>query len=860
MALRITRCLPRSRRSRWLLGIVAGLLMFWLLAPRLAAPYVQRKLQAMIASKADGELRIGRLTYLPPFGVSVSDARLVAHDQARGGQELEVFKVAKLELRLSKLPFRKGPLVIERVEIRDPELHLVFTDEGLLGKVTFERPRESPPPPPPPPTEPQPVPPKTKLSDMFELRHLELSGGKVVVEDRRRAGSVPMVWSDLNLNTDTSQTSKSGYRFDLKGDHTGVASLNAAGSFDLDEPRLTAEQFTLKVATDPTQSTSGLPANVQGVLRQYQVAGKVSIGGHADVKLGDWNGATFDVRAEVSDATAKIAKPNGALEQLVAVIRCRSIQPDKSARPIGAELIVEKFDARGGSSRVALNGPPVLTFDRSKDRWSVKGLDGSVDFGDGRTPTPLQLAGRIDFKADGNGPISKPSTQTRFEAAAYHATIRPAAFRVRPPKWPAALEDIGGPGTNIDVHPGIIVVKNLYGRYGKDEIFLRGARMPLPARLGDLKNSIAVEEIAGRVNFARPNVPYPGKFGEVIASLQPAGLFEIGGGSFWRISRVPPADDGTPPAKPRKSDWYFGVSSDGGSISFAKAGNLTLENVRGDATVSPMLIDVTRLDCVLLGGTGTATGKILPKKPFTIENGRVAIRDLDLAQLARTLRPDKPSERLVGRGFLNVVFNGSTLKEAQLNPDVALTGGGEFEVVQGDFWTLPVLGDIAAAAGKDRQKGGASSRSSDSLGTASEAAGTFHFERGNIVFDNAAVSSPALGLIGSGTVGFAEDKSLNLRIVAAPLGDWRERIRATKIPIFSNVVGEVVGGVQRLLNTATSTLLYEFRVSGTMKEPKVDTVPAPVLTEPAALLFGRMLDDQHKRPLIDAVRTPPAKK
>jgi hypothetical protein len=855
MASRIGRFLPRSRRGKWLLGILAGVLLLVLLTPRLAAPYEQRKLQAMIASKVDAELRMGSLSYLPPFGVSIRDARLIAHDRTKGGQELEVLKIARLELRLARIPFGTGPLVIKQVEIRDPELHLVFTDEGLLGKVTFARPRESPPP--PPPTEPQPTTPQTKLSDMFELRHLELSGGKVIVEDRRRSDSVPMVWSDLSLNTETSQTSKSGYRFELKGDHTGVASLTANGSFDLDEPRLTAEQFSLNVATDPTQPTSGLPANVQDVLRRFQVAGKVGISGHADVPIGDWHGVTFDVRAEVSEASAKLAKPNGALEHLVSVIHCRSIQPDKAGRPTGVEFTVEKFDARGGPSRVALSGTPVLSFDRAKDQWSLKDLDGTIDFGDGRSPTPLQLAGRIDFKADGSGPISKRSTQTRFESAVYHATIRPNAFRVQPPKWALPLENVGTSSTEIEIHPGIVVVKNLSGRYGQDEMFVRRARMPLPARLGDLKNSVAVEEIAGRINFNRPGAPYPGKFGKVIASLQPAGLFEIGGGSFWRVNRVPPADDGTPPAKPRKSDWYFGISTDGGSIRFAKASNLTLENIHGDATVSPMLIDISRLECSILGGSATATGKILPKKPFTIENGRVAVRDLDLAQLAHKLRPDNPSERLVGRGFLNAAFAGSTLKEAQLKPDVALTGRGEFEVIQGDFWTLPVLGEIASAAGKDGRRGAASGPA-NSIGTVGEAAGTFHFDGGKVVLDNAAVSSPALGLIGSGTVGFAEDKSLDVRVVAAPLGDWRERIKQTKIPIIRDVVGEVVGGVQRLVNTATSTLLYEFRVSGTLKQPKVDTVPTPVLTEPAALLFGRMLDEKQKRPLIDALR-PPAK-
>src|SRR5438874_2043609 len=137
MALRIARFIPRSRRGRWLLGVLASLLALWLLIPGLAAPYVRGKLQAMISSKVDAELRVGSLAYLPPFGVRVRDARLIAHDRQNSGRELEVLKIARLDLRLAKLPFRKGPLVIQRVEVREPELHLVYTDEGLLGAVTF---------------------------------------------------------------------------------------------------------------------------------------------------------------------------------------------------------------------------------------------------------------------------------------------------------------------------------------------------------------------------------------------------------------------------------------------------------------------------------------------------------------------------------------------------------------------------------------------------------------------------------------------------------------------------------------------------------------------------------------------------
>jgi hypothetical protein len=42
------------------------------------------------------------------------------------------------------------------------------------------------------------------------------------------------------------------------------------------------------------------------------------------------------------------------------------------------------------------------------------------------------------------------------------------------------------------------------------------------------------------------------------------------------------------------------------------------------------------------------------------------------------------------------------------------------------------------------------------------------------------------------------------------------------------------------MNAATSTLLYEFRIGGTFDAPDVKAVPAPVLSDAGALLFGRM--------------------
>jgi len=104
---------------------------------------------------------------------------------------------------------------------------------------------------------------------------------------------------------------------------------------------------------------------------------------------------------------------------------------------------------------------------------------------------------------------------------------------------------------------------------------------------------------------------------------------------------------------------------------------------------------------------------------------------------------------------------------------------------------------------------------------------------------DAALSAPVLGVQGSGSVMF--DGRLNLRVVAAPLADWKDQMKRTRIPIVSDIAGEVLGGLQKMVNTATKTLLYEFRVTGSTREPKIETVPSPVLTEGVAKLFEKML-------------------
>jgi hypothetical protein len=857
MKRRLANILPRRRWQRWVLALVALLALAWLVVPRLAEPYVRGKLQAMVADKLDAELRMGGLTYLPPFGVRVREARIVARDRD-SGTPVEMLKLARLDLRLAKLPFGEGPLVIERIEVQQPEVHLILTEGGMIGT------HPAPPGGEPPANVPH-LPPGTKLSDMFELRHLAVWGGRVVLEDRRRPGSVPMVWSELSGSSDTTPTSRSAYAFRLTADHKDVAAMSATGSFDLDALHVKVDRAQLAIATAPDQPSSALPARLQQIIRDHRVKGKLGIEATADLPLQHMATATFDAKVDVSGVSAYFPRTESTLDDVTLVLRCKTAGPDaaQSAAPASTAPVVppvhvylERMNVASGPARFSVSPPeggaPMLVMDQAANRWTLNELTGSFDFGPANRSTTTRpsdhgglidqfdLAGELAFTARAAGPLEVAPGQEWLRAVDYEAVLRPTDLRLRPPKTPLPFEDVGG--GRIELRPGIVSVEGLSGSYGGDAILVRSARIPIPDDPAELKRSFAVEEIDGRITFNRPNRPYPGGFGKVVGRLRPAGPFDIGGGSFFRVTRVPPADDGTPPEKPRNSDWFFGVSSDAGSFLLTDK-LIPLDDIRGDATISPLLVDITRLECTTLGGRGTASGKIVPRRPYPVQQGRVALRDIDLAVLARTLDPDDPNDKLVGRGFLNFVFDGAfaTDREEDVTPADALRGRGEFEVIRGHFWTLPVLGRVAS----ETKRG-------DAL-TLGEAAGVFRVADRRVTFENAAVNSPALGLVGSGSIGF--DKSLDLQIVAAPLGDWRDNVKRSKIPIVSDVAGEVVGGIQKLLSAATRTLLYEFRVTGTAGDPDVKTVPAPVLSDPAALLFGRMLDDRQKdRRLIDSVR------
>ena len=885
MGWRPKQLLPRRRLHRVMLGVVLLLAVAWFAVPQAFVPMIRGKLQGMIAGHLDAKLHIGRLMYSPPFGVRARDVRLVsAGGSAPAGVEL--LKVGKLDLKLARLPFREGPLVIQNITVHEPEVHLIRTEDGKLigmhGVVRREAAQSQPAADAEDgrrdkfdvdaPDEAAAEAARAKLSDMFELRHFGVRGGRVVYEDRTRPGLPPVVWKDLDVGMETSQKSKGVYGYKLDAGNGELAKLKSAGSFDLDALVIELGNLKLEVQTRYTDEQSPLPAQVQRVLRDYKVEGRVTLDAAGRFPLRDREAGTYDAKIELHDASGYSPEWDATLDRLVVKMGVTNVTAPPAAPEGGSPAAGEQGQAgtrEAGPLRVrlegleAVSGDSVVRVDKAgllldvdDNTWAVADAAGRVDLGGDRDPLPkksrpvlagLGAQGLAEFTFAANGKLRPKQGEYFLMPEDIAVLVYPRGLAMVPSKSPAPLTGIGGGGTVRKARGSrVVVFENLSFNYGGDPVLLDSARLPLPADLRDLKRQTRIEEISGSVDFHRPGPRYPGKFGKVIDNLRPVGLFTIGRDSWFAVSEVEPPlrvrpQPGAYPRIPpgRKSDWYFSVATDSGSFTLTEK-RIPLLNMTGDATVSNMLIDVRRLEADVLGGRLTGEVKVTPGggKKF---HGRAYLRGVDLEAVSKVfILPESKGSRLVGEGNLNIEFSGGRPPSGGGAMD-ALRAEGEFEVLRGDFWTIPGLGEIAKEAGGGREM------------TVGEAAGSFSVDGRTITLRNTAVSSPALGLYGSGKIQ-TEKKALDLQVVAIPLGDWKDKMKQTNVPVLSDVAGELIGAVQGLLNTATRELLYEFRVTGSVRSPKVAAVPAPALSDTAAFVFGRMLGGNDKRRLLETVR------
>jgi hypothetical protein len=817
----------RKRRILRLLVLALGaLLSLYLAAPFALSPIVRNKLQRTVSDHLHARLDIGALSYHFPYSVTVRDASFAA-DEQHGNVEL--LRVKRLDLSLAKLPFGRGPIVVQNVVITEPVVHVVRDEQGnFIGAHLAKRDLESP-----------PDWRRLKLSDFLRLRHFDLQRATFVYEDRAHPDAPPMEWRDLNARLQLQPSSASRYDLHFSADNEPIAKLNLTASADVDAWTIDVSKLAVSVHVNPTAQRSPLPAQIQEMLAMLGIEGTVHVEASGGVPLKDPSGMNFVVQTQLDHVRAAPEDRKWALEDLTASLR--ATVSDK------VQLEVTRFDARGMGGRLQIS-QLAGKFEPQQKSWQIERLDGRIiadpasapkptapTTGPTTSPSPMKLvllAGTINFTASAAGSLQKGDrwpTSSNLVATFDKVALQPSRF-------PIPIENISGCARLVENNT--VVVENADASYGPDQYHVAQARVSL----ADLPLRFEVTDIVARALAAQPGPLYPRPLTKTISVLRPNGPIDITGAfSIYR---------GRGRNEP---DFSLTLIPRDGGLTLTKH-DLRVSHLNGRIHVAPRLVTIDHVQGSLLCGTIIGDGYVIPRPPRYEDperripvkyDGIVALQDIDLSSLclAMNLIRDDGKPQASGRGAARVHTHGlipapATQPDEQSPTTQELAPQpkwldewvmhGSVRIDDADLWSGRVLSRII----------GETTVAPDAL-TLSQAAALFGVADRRVELKQVAISSPAVGVQGSGVVGF--DGSLNLNAIVAPLGDWRDGMQKTGLPIISDVAGEVVGAIQQLLNTATRQLLYQFRVEGNVKDPKISAVPAPMLTEGAAQLFESML-------------------
>ena len=803
----------RGRRwSRVLLGVFVLGATVAIAAPSVVRVLLRRQLQTMIAEQLDARLEIGGLAYDMPYGVTVTDAVLIG--TSPDGKPLHLLRLPRVELQLARLPFGGGPLVIESLQITDPAVHLIRDEGGTIFKVKLASTTHSA------PTiqkAPQTAPPKAppKLSEIFRLRHVGLHGGQIVYEDRAHKESVPLVWRNLNLNLETTPKSAGNYNYHLIVNNAPLAKLEATGSADIDELVLNIEKCAMAVNIDPKiRDESALPPEHQALLRDWNVQGTLLIDVTGIVPARNPGASIFAVSMELKPSSARVPGWETALDKLAFKI---DLTDSAGGHPIAK---IEHLEALAGDASFRLDNVIAIA-DVAAMKWNLQELRGRVDPGRTRTSLPqsirkpiddLQFQGALDFALSGTGPLQ--AKDLKGFTGLLQLTPRDISLR------PLGFEDPVADLTPIDVHlvDGAITIDSLRAKCGTNLLFLKHAAL----KLDGLPTRLRLTGLEGCATFG-PEQRFPKPLADLLAMSKPVGPFFFGGSVDLDLSTLQ-----------HRLDYNIEVHTRRGMMSLTDR-HIPVSGIDASVSVTPSTAIINRFEATTLGGVAIVNGRVdLTGQPAYHLN--TTLRNIDLKELSGYLtEPGQPPLPLSGRAVVTARLNGITPKDGQPAYQ-GLAGTGEFEILGGDFWRIPMMKFIADHVSVD-----------GSL-TVGEAAGKFQLGNNKVHFDRAIVTSPALGVEVNGDVAF--DGRLDLKGIAKGFGQWGDRVGDVG---DGGGIARIASAVQNGLDTATRQAFYEVNVTGTLGKPTGSVTFAKAVTGPIKRLLGQSMDETHKGKLLDVL-------
>lgn len=767
---------PARRRHRlrsFLLSVIVGLLIAAALAPAVLKAVIRRQLRALTAENLVGELRIGSISFSLPWTVSLTDTSFITRGPA--GESIEMFRVPRLMLHLDGSPLSRGATKVAEATIDAPFVHLIQTRDGILG------------------IRPDPTPSSNrKFSDLVLLRHFALTGGQFILEDRTEAGAAPMEWRKIDLALDKSGKLPAEYAYRISGEGGANAGIDSSGSADLDALLLKVDTCNATLlAAGPTRE-SPLPAVVQTALRHVGAAGELVIHASGAVPLTHVVSSTYSGTIGIRNCALDIAEWQTHFDHVATNFAVASL-----GDAIHPDLKITSLDARVGDTSLHLEDAPA-GLDFARGTWFARIPHAQIDTGTSRQSMAPALHdmldqwdvhGAVEFSVDASGPLYSGDL-TSFKSELH---LKPGAYSFHPPTMKTPLDRIADATLTLD--RGNLHIHQLRAMCADDIIYLKDATIGL----ADLPAKFRVSDASGAVTFGARHGVYPPQLQEYVDRYNPNGPFFFSG-NFSAQS----ADGALKPS------YEFEVHTPRGRFALLDR-RIPVYNVRTQLHLKPGLITIDNFDADAVGGTLRGGGKIISQSEPHYDLQLTAV-NMDLRELAqRMATPGHPPAPVSGRARLNVQCNGVIPDNGSVLDQI--TGSGAFDIREGSFFEIPVIKAIAASVGAPQ------------AAVVSDAGAQFHVGDRKIHFDRALISAPALGVEGTGDVGF--DGSLDFhKVTALTGGDWQRNLGQ------GNPAGEVIGRIQGALNTATRAVWCDLDITGTVNEPVVKATPVPFLSKP----------------------------
>jgi uncharacterized protein involved in outer membrane biogenesis len=758
---------PRARLLRRIfVGVVLAAIVLCAISPVVLHIFIRRQLQSLVASQLDAKLDIGSVDYVFPYGLALTN--VVVTQRSPAARPLQMVTIPRLELILANSPLDAGPLVVEKLIISDPQIHLLRPRNETSQATTNSSAMPA------------------KISSLFQLHEFSLRGGQFIYEDHRIADAMPMVFNQLNVHLRSTGDAPAQYTFEIACDDGRRASLRCTGSANVDDLLVNVASCSLSMGIDPAGPDSTLPANMQALIRSWQARGILQVDLAGTVPLRHPLDGVYHSTIQLRNASGIVPGLQLPIDSLAFKLDCS----DAIGENARANIIL--LDASAGDVRLSI-ADASATADLIARTWQLNLKQARIDTGRSRAALPeslraslekLRLTGAADFALDAAGPL----TRRAIADASGTLVVRPHDLTMQPDGFDQPIN--GFADATVTFANGDLSFQSLRATYADNLLFINTAKV----HATDLPNQLRASDLSGCLTLG-PAGTYPAALAPYLRDTRPIGPFFFDGSVFVDSLSSQPA-----------VDYHVDVHTTRGRLTLG-ASRITLGDIDTLVSVTPAGARMSRLNASLLDGSITGTGSIqfTPGFPYEV---RADCRDFELKRLADDLaKPGEQPIRISGRGVLSSHLHGTFPSDGTPAYNT-LAGDGEFEIRRGDFWELPILGSIAGAFSKDSLTFGA-------------AAGQFRIGGGKTHFNHIVVSSPLLGVEGSGDVAFTG--ALNLEGIADPFGSWGDRIAFAPL-------SAIFGAVQRTINFATSQVLYQIRVTGTTSNPKTSKVLAPLVT------------------------------